>query len=95
MQAMLTKFVLGPGTTETANKLAAQWAPLLKSMNGFQSATFMGDPDAGEYTGLTLWDSMENAEAAMASTESQFQEQIGSIAIEPPTRKIYNVWSVI
>lgn len=92
MYAMLSIFKLGPGTGGKANAMGEPWLPVLSGMKGFKSATMIGDYDEGEYIGLTLWETKADAEAVLADTEEHFQAQIGSIAIEPPTRKIYDVW---
>jgi hypothetical protein len=77
-----------------ATQLSEQWVPVFKLQKGFVSATFFGDASVGEYMGLSLWESKEDAEAAIASTESAFQEHVATIAVEPPTRTVYEVWQV-
>ena len=95
MHALWTIFTLGPGTRDAADKLCEGWGPVLGSLSGFKGATFIGDADAGEYAALTLWESREAAEAALAATQAGFDEQIGGIAKGPVTRKIYEVWQVV
>ena len=95
MHALWTTFTLGPGTRQTVEKLGEQWAPILKSFKGFKSATFIGDDSAGEYAALSLWETKEYAEAALADTDPKVQQQIGSIAKGPVTRMIYEVRRVI
>ena len=92
MHAMLTTFTLGAGTREAADRLGDQWQPVLSSLKGFRSATMFGDAETGEYAALTLWETREDAESAIADTEAGFQEHVGSIAKEPPIRRIYEVW---
>ena len=95
MHALWTTFTLGPGTSQTAQKIGEQWAPVLQSFKGFKSATFIADDSAGEYAGLSLWETKEDAESALAETDPKVQQQIGSIATGPVTRKIYEVRSII
>ena len=92
MHAMVGRFVLGPGSAETAAQLAEQLVPMLKSMKGFQRATFFGDAENGEYMGVSLWETQEDAEAAFARTELPFRNHIAKIATEPPVRKVCDVW---
>ncbi len=95
MYAMWTIFTLGPGMRETADKLCEGWAPVLTSLKGFKSATFIGDDSVGQYAALSLWESKEDAEAAIADTDPKVQEQIGRMAKGPVTRKVYEVWRVV
>ena len=95
MYAMWTMFTLGSGMRETADKLCEGWAPVLSSLKGFKSATFIGDDSIGEYAALSLWESREDAEASLADTEAKVQEQIGNIVKGPVTRKVYEVWRVV
>jgi len=95
MHALWTTFTLGPGTSQTAQKIGEQWSHILKSFNGFKSVTFIADDSSGEYAGLSLWETKEDAEAALAETDAKVQQQIGSIATGPVTRKIYEVRRVI
>jgi len=89
MYAMSTIFNLGPGMRETADRMCEAWAPVLSSLKGFKSATFFGDAEIGEYGALSLWETQEDAEAALAATKAKFQEQVASIAKKPPVRKVY------
>jgi len=95
MYALWTIFTLGPGMRQTADKLCEQWAPVLDSLKGFKSATFIGDDSMGEYAALSLWETKEDAEAALADTGPKIKEQIGPMAKELPIRKVYEVWRVV
>ncbi|MFB0534870.1 MAG: antibiotic biosynthesis monooxygenase [Anaerolineae bacterium] len=92
MYASWVMFTLGPGTRSTAEKLADQFAPVLRGLKGFKSVTFLGDDAVGEYASLTLWESKEDAEAALAATGSQLEQALSSIVKGPPTRRLFEVY---
>ncbi|HUS70924.1 MAG TPA: hypothetical protein VM075_09160, partial [Anaerolineae bacterium] len=70
MYAVLVLFTLGPGTGEMADKAGEQFGGMLQSMKGFKGMTMIGDYDTGEYGGMTLWETKEDAEAALAATQA-------------------------
>ena len=92
MYAALTLFTLGPGTREIADKSGEKFGPMLQGMKGFKSMTMFGDHDTGEYGGLTIWETKEDAEAALAATEGPMQEALGDLLKGPPTRKVFELW---
>jgi len=92
MYAQWVMFALGPGTRSTAEKLADQFAPVLRTLKGFKSVTFIGDDTAGEYASLSLWESKENAEAAAAATGSRLEEALSGIVKGPLTRRLFEVY---
>ena len=61
-------------------------------MKGFKSATFFGDPAAGEYGNLILWETKEDAEAAGAAMLPGVEQAIKGIATAKPSRKIYEIY---
>ncbi len=73
MYAQLVMLSLGSGTRSTAEKLADQFAPALRSLKGFKRVTFLGDETVGEYGSLSLWESKEDAEAAGAVMGPQLE----------------------
>ena len=92
MYASLSTFNLGPGMRSAGEKLADQFAPVLKTLKGFKGVTFLADVEAGEYMALMIWESKEDAEAAHALTAPKMQEAAGSILKAPPTRKVLEVY---
>ena len=84
MQARLILFKLEPGSRSTAEKIADQFAPVLKSRKGFRDATFILDDEAGEYGAIVLWESKEDAEAAA--------EALSGIAKETPRHPLFEVY---
>ncbi len=92
MYAQLVMFTLGTGMRATAEKLADQFAPVLRTLKGFKSITFLGDETAGEYASLTIWESKEDAEAAAAATRLQLELALSDIAMGPLTRRLFEVY---
>ena len=92
MYAQLSMITLGPGTRSAAEKLADQFAPALKTLKGFKRVTFIGDETAGEYGCLSLWESKENAEDAMAVVRPKLEQALRGIAMLPPTRRLFEVY---
>jgi hypothetical protein len=92
MHAVLTLFTLGPGMQEIADKTGEQFGPVLAGLKGFQSVTMFGDYDTGEYGGLSVWDTKENAEAAMAAVGPKMQEALGDMLKGPPTEQVFEVF---
>ena len=85
------------GAGEAVNRRGAdaEFPPLLKSMKGYKTAVFVGDDAVGEYAAMSVWESKEDADAALAATEVQLKERLTGIAQGPPTRKVYEVWGVL
>ena len=92
MYATLVMFTLGPGTRSTAEKMAEQFAPLIKGLKGFKNITFLGDDELGEYASVTIYESKEDAEAAVATTGPRLEEALKGIVKGPPTRRLFEVF---
>jgi heme-degrading monooxygenase HmoA len=92
MYATFVMFTLGPGTRPTAEKLAEQFAPVIKGLKGFKSIIFLGDDAVGEYASLTIYESKEDAEAAVAVTGPRLEEALKDIVKGPPTRRLFEVF---
>ena len=94
MHALLTMFTLGPGKREIADKLGDQFSAALASMTGFKTMTMFGDDVTGEYGGLSLWESKEDGESALAATGAKLDEALRGILKGEPKRGVYEVWGV-
>lgn len=57
MYARLVMFTLGSGTRPTAEKIADQFAPALRTRKGFKNVKFLMDEEIGEYGALILYES--------------------------------------
>ena len=92
MYAQLVMLKLGKGMRSTAEKIADQSSPTLKTLKGFKSITFFGDEAVGEYGSLSLWESKEDAEAAAAVMGPKVEQAVRGIAKAPPTRQFYEIY---
>ena len=92
MYAQLVMLTLGPGARSTAEKMADQFGPALRVMQGFKTVTFFGDETTGEYGSLTLWETKEDAEAAAAVMRPKLEQAVSGIAKAPPTRRFFEVY---
>lgn len=91
MYATLVMFTLGPETRPTAEKLAEQFAPVIRGLKGFKSITFLGDDAVGEYASVTIYESKEDAEAAVAVPGPRLEEALKGILKGPPVRRLFEV----
>lgn len=91
MYAQLFMFKTAPGKRSEAEKLADACAPL-KAMNGFRRATYFGNYDNNEYGSLYIWETKEDMEVALEEMGPGIQEATNAIAIEPPFRRLYEVY---
>ena len=91
MYAQLSMIKLGPGTRSSAEKLANQFDPILKTFTGFKKVTSFGDDVVGEYGSLSIWESKEETEAAAAVLSKKLEQAVSGIAKVPPFRKIFEV----
>ena len=91
MYARIVMFSLGSGMRSTADELAARFDPAIRARPGFQDLTFFGDDSDGTYGVFTLYDTKENAEAAIAALQPQLQEAIKDILKGPPTLRLFEV----
>jgi len=92
MYASLTLFKTAPGKRAEAEGLADKVYPVLKAMKGFKSVVYFGDSDNNECGSLYTWETKEDLEAAYNLIQPKLQEALGPLAIEPPVRKIYEVY---
>lgn len=91
MYARLLTFTTEPGARSAMEELADQAYASMRSLEGFKSATFLGDDAVGEYVVLTQWESEEAAGAADEALTSVRQE-VASIAKGPPTLRLFEVY---
>ena len=92
MYASLTTFKTAPGKRAEAEGMASKIYPVISSMKGFKSVVYFGDPDSNEYGALNTWETKEDLDTAYNLMQPKLQEALGSLIIEPPVRKIYEVF---
>ncbi len=91
MYARLVLFTLGPGMRSTAEKIVEEMSPRVKARNGFNSVSFLGDDEVGEYGAFVLWETREDAEAGKEALLPILQNALSGIAKGPPTLKLFEV----
>ncbi len=92
MYARLIIMNVGPGQREFSEGLADKIAPAMRSLNGFKSATFMGDFETGEIGGMSVWETKEDAEAAGEAMGAMLREIVGDKLKGPPDAKVLEVY---
>ena len=92
MYASTTMFTVSPGMRERMEQLADRMLVGMKQMKGFVSITFVMDEETNEYGGFAMWESKEDAKAAMDQTGPQLNEALVGIVIGPLRRKLFEVY---
>ncbi len=92
MYAQMLILKTAPGKRSEAEKLADQAFAALKGVKGFKGVTYFGDPDNNEYGSCYLWETKEDLDAVMKEFMPKMQEATNALAIEPPFRRIYQVY---
>ena len=92
MYASLSTFKTAPGKRNETLKVADRVFAFVKSLKGFKSVVYFGDSDNNEYGALYVWETKEDMEAAHGMATSKFPDLISSLAIEPPIRRIFEVY---
>lgn len=95
MHILFTMFTLGPGTQEFGDKLGENFSSALKGLKGFKRLTMFRNDDTGECGGLSIWQSKEDAEAALAITGSKLKDALSGVAKGEPKRGVYDVWRIV
>ena len=65
---------------------------MVMNLKGFISVVYFGDSDNNEYGALYVWETREDMEAAQSMGTSRFPDLISSLAVEPPVRRIFEVY---
>lgn len=92
MYASMTMFTMPPGMRKKMEQLADGMLVAMRQMQGFVSATFVMNEQANEYGGFMLWETRENAEAAMRKTGPKLEEALSGAAIGPLDRRLFEVY---
>ena len=92
MYASLTTIKTSPGKRADIEKVADQLFSMVKGMKGFKSVVYFGDDDNNEYGSLYVWEIKEDLEAAYSVTGPKSGELLGPLAVEPPVRRVYEVY---
>ena len=92
MYSQMLIFKTAPGKRAAAEQMADQSYAALKGIKGFKGVTYFGDLDNNEYGALYLWESKEVLDAVMKEIMPKMQEATNAVAIEPPIRRIYEIY---
>ena len=92
MYASLTMFKTAPGKRAECEGLADKLFPIMKGMKGFKNVVYIADSDSNEYGALYTWETKEDLDTAYKAIQPKFQEMLGPLVIEPPVRKVYEVY---
>ena len=92
MYASLTTYKTAPGKRAELEGLADKIFPIMKGMKGFKNVVYFGDPDNNEYGGFYTWETKEDLDAAYSSIQPKLQEMLGPLVIEPPVRRVFEVY---
>ena len=92
MFASLSTFKIAPDKRGDAMKAADLCYALVKSMKGFKSVIYLGDYENNEYGTLYIWETKDDLEKGDKELTSKFQDAMDSLALEPPSRHIYEVY---
>ena len=92
MYAQLVMFTLGQGMRTEAESIADKFNALHKDIKGFKNATFLGDYANGNYGSLTIWETLEDLQAAADILRPKLQEALSGIAKGEPTVQIFEVY---
>ncbi len=92
MHASLTTFKTMPGKRAEVEGLASNIFPVMKGLKGFKSVVYFGDYDTNECGALYTWETKEDSDAAYDLIKPKLQEVLGPLVIEPPVRKVYEVF---
>ncbi|MDD4877163.1 MAG: hypothetical protein PHQ86_08575 [Dehalococcoidales bacterium] len=92
MYAQLVMFTIGPGMRAESEQMADKFNLAHKNLKGFKNATFLGDHSIGEYSSLTIWETLEDLQAASDILRPKLQEALSGIAKGAPTVRIFEVY---
>ena len=92
MYASLTTFKTAPGKRAEAEGVANKTYSVISGMKGFKSVVYFGDSDINEYGALYTWETKEDLDTAHNLIQPKLVEMLGPLAVEPPVRKVYEVY---
>ncbi|GMA61893.1 hypothetical protein NZD89_19415 [Alicyclobacillus fastidiosus] len=77
MYAHVITFVIGSGTEQESERMAAEAMLWLHDQDGFVGANFLADYENGEHKWITFWDTVKEPEVHKKEL-SKMQELIGN-----------------
>jgi len=92
MYALLMTFKTAPEKRADVEKIADQAFTQSKGMKGFKSEVYLFDTMNNEYGSLSVWETKEDMEVAVGTIAPKLGEADKTLMIEPPIRRIYEVY---
>lgn len=90
MYAEVTSFKVKPEFVAESPKQTEKFVALHKSLKGFKSQTFLIDEESRDAVALSLWETKEDLDAALAVCIPELQKASNLLDGEP-TLKVYKV----
>ena len=91
MYARLVLYTLTDGGRSKAQALADELAPAIRDQKGCAGVTFFGDDADGEYGLFVLWESKEDAEAAVKVIGPRLMQGLAGSVQGPPNMRLFEV----
>ena len=92
MYARYFTFKGKPGVRSEVEALADRVFGHMKTLQGFVSVHFLISQDETEYGSFSLWESKHDAESAGEAVQSKAKEVLETLAAEPPSQQIFEVY---
>jgi heme-degrading monooxygenase HmoA len=91
MYARLVLLTTEPGARPAMEQIADSSASQFKAQKGFISISYLVDENETEYGTFSLWESKEDADAALAAMAPTL-EKAAAVAKAPPNVRLYEVY---
>jgi quinol monooxygenase YgiN len=91
MYARLVRYTLKDGARSKAQAVADEFAPAISALKGCGGVTFFGDDADGEYGLFVLWESKEDAEAAVQVIGPRLIQALAGSVKGPPNFRLFEV----
>ncbi|MFC4770199.1 hypothetical protein ACFO8Q_23260 [Effusibacillus consociatus] len=85
-------FTLGPNKRFLAEMIADRCNGMVRKLKGFNNIIYLMDDAAGEYGALTLWESKEDAEAAIQIVYPRVRRTLDDYVQVTPDIRLFEVY---
>lgn len=92
MYARYIMLRLGPDSRALAERIADEAFPIYQAQEGFKSVFFLADDPRGEHGSLSVWESRETAEKAIAAPGSWLRQSYGARLQGPPETRMFEIY---
>ncbi len=87
MHVRIIEFKLGPGTRQTAERVADELSRFCPSLHGFESVSFFADFETGDYGSYSVWQTQDDADKAADTFMPDLQRRLGSLLKATPVMR--------